>query len=171
MSKFFPFYNLIVVYCTYTLQLVYPFICWWTHRAHIWRCEHYCSEHDCIDICSSLCFQLFWIYIYIDEKLINQSEKEMETFIWVKFEDYNPGNASQDTMETVLPVRTQGTVMWVFWVGELYIKWCVIDSLHNPDLSPEWPLIKSRRNVIIFLYLFFKMFDCAESSLLHVGFL
>ena len=91
-----------------------------------------------------------WTDTYIDEKLINQSKKEMETFIWAKFEDYNPGNASQDAMRTVLPIRSQGTVTWVFWAGELYIKWCVIDSLHNPDLSLEWPLTKSRRNAIFF---------------------
>ena len=70
------------------------------------------------------------------------------TELWVKEDCF--GNASQDAMRTVLPIRSQGTVTWVFWAGELYIKWCVIDSLHNPDLSLEWPLTKSRRNAIFF---------------------
>ena len=36
--------------------------------------------------------------------------KEMEIFIQAIFEDYNPGRASQKSLRTVLPVRSQGTV-------------------------------------------------------------
>ena len=32
---------------------------------------------------------------YVDKKLISRSKKEMENFIWTKFEDYNPERASQ----------------------------------------------------------------------------
>ena len=59
----------------------------------------------------------------------------MEIFIQAKFEDYNSGGASQKAVRTVPPIRSQGTVMWVFWDRGLYIKWCIIDSLHDPDLS------------------------------------
>ena len=59
----------------------------------------------------------------------------MEIFIQAKFEDYNSGGASQKAVRTVPPIRSQGTVMWVFWDRGLYIKWCIIDSLHNPDVS------------------------------------
>ena len=46
----------------------------------------------------------------IDEKLISPSKKEMENFIRAKFEDYNPGRASQKALRTVPPIRSQGTV-------------------------------------------------------------
>ena len=47
----------------------------------------------------------------------------MEIFIQAKFEDYNSGGASQKAVRTVPPIRSQGTVMWVFWDRGLYIKW------------------------------------------------
>ena len=47
----------------------------------------------------------------VNEKLISRSKKEMENFIQTKFEDYNPGRASQKALRTVPPVRSQGTVM------------------------------------------------------------
>ena len=39
----------------------------------------------------------------------------MEIFIQAKFEDYNSGRASQKAVRTIPPIRSQGTVMWVFW--------------------------------------------------------
>ena len=69
------------------------------------------------------------------KKLISQSKKELESFIQAKFEDYNLERASQKALRALLPVRNQGTVIKVFWDTGLYIKWCIIDSLHNPDLS------------------------------------
>ena len=75
----------------------------------------------------------------VDEKLISQSNKQMETSIWADFEDYNPGGASQKALRTVEPVRSQDTVIWVPWHMTydkgLYIKWHIIDSLCNPDLN------------------------------------
>ena len=44
------------------------------------------------------------------EKLISRSMKEMENFILAKFEDYNPGRASQKALRTVPPVRSQDIV-------------------------------------------------------------
>ena len=52
-----------------------------------------------------------------------------------KLEDHNLGRASQKALRTVPPLRRQGTVIWVFRYRGLYIKWRIIDSLHNPDLS------------------------------------
>ena len=41
----------------------------------------------------------------------SRSKKEMENFIQAKFEDYNPGRASQKALRTVPPIRSQGTVI------------------------------------------------------------
>ena len=48
--------------------------------------------------------------VLVDEKLISQFKKELETFIRAKFEDYNLGRASQEALRTVPPVRSQDTV-------------------------------------------------------------
>ena len=66
----------------------------------------------------------------VDEKLISQSKKELENFIRAKFEDYNPGRASQTALKTVLPVRSQDTV----YISFLRQGCASNDSLHNPDL-------------------------------------
>ena len=68
--------------------------------------------------------------------------------MWAKFEDYNPGRASQKALRTVPSVRSQGTVINSFWDRGLYIKCHFIDSLHNPDINTMWPLRRSRRNII-----------------------
>ena len=47
----------------------------------------------------------------VEEKLISQSKKEVEIFIRAKFEDYNLGRATQKALRTVLPIRSQGTVV------------------------------------------------------------
>ena len=47
----------------------------------------------------------------VNKKLISRSKKEMENFIQAKFEDYNPGRASQKGLRTVPLVRSQGTVI------------------------------------------------------------
>ena len=59
----------------------------------------------------------------------------MENFIEAKFVDYNLGRASQKALRTVPQVRSQGTVIEVFWDRGLYNKRCIIDSLHTPYLS------------------------------------
>ena len=41
---------------------------------------------------------------------ISQSKKEMENFIWAKFEDYNLGRAFQKALRTVPPIRSQDAV-------------------------------------------------------------
>ena len=52
-----------------------------------------------------------WLPILcVNEKLISRSKKEMENFIWAKFEGYSPGRASQKALRTVPPIRSQGTV-------------------------------------------------------------
>ena len=84
------------------------------------------------------------IFHSVDRKWIIWSKKEMENFIWAKFEDCDQRRASQK----VLPIRNQGTVIKVFWGRRLYIKWHAMDTLHNPDLSALWLLTRSRRNVI-----------------------
>lgn len=43
----------------------------------------------------------------VNEKLISPSKKEMGNFIWAKFEDWNPAGASQKTLRTIPPVRSQ----------------------------------------------------------------
>ena len=48
-----------------------------------------------------------------DEKLINPSKKEMETFIHAKFEDYNLRRSSQNTLRTGPPLKVNA-VMYVF---------------------------------------------------------
>ena len=84
----------------------------------------------------------------MDERLISWSKKEMRNFTGAKFEDYNPGRASQKALRTLLPI------MQVFWDRGLYIKRCMIDGSHNIDLSSVvvghvTPLLtSSRRNVI-----------------------
>ena len=47
----------------------------------------------------------------VDEKLISHSKKEMENSMQAKFEDYNPGSASQKALRTVLSIGSQGTVI------------------------------------------------------------
>ena len=74
-------------------------------------------------------------YETVEEKLINQSKNEMENFIQEEFENSNLGTASQKAWKTVPPIRSQSTVIGIFWNRGLYNKWCIIDSLHNPDLS------------------------------------
>ena len=61
----------------------------------------------------------------------------MEIFIQAKFEDYNSGGASQKAVRTVPPIRSQGTVMWVFWDRGLYIRWWITDILHNLDMQVQ----------------------------------
>ena len=46
----------------------------------------------------------------VNEKLVNQSKKGMENFIWTKFEGHNPESTAQKAPRT-LSVRSQGTVM------------------------------------------------------------
>ena len=43
---------------------------------------------------------------YIDEKLVSQSKKDIEKFIWAKFQNYNPGIASQKALRMVLPMES-----------------------------------------------------------------
>ena len=40
--------------------------------------------------------------------------KEMENFIQARFEGNNSGRASQKALRTVVPMRSQGTVLKVF---------------------------------------------------------
>ena len=70
----------------------------------------------------------------------------MENLIHAKFSNYNWGSVSKKALRTVIPIWSQDTVIKVFWDRRLYIKWYIIDSLHNPDLSTMWPLITN--NVI-----------------------
>ena len=43
------------------------------------------------------------------DELISQSKKELENFIWAKFENYNLGRASQEDLKTVPPIESQDT--------------------------------------------------------------
>ena len=58
----------------------------------------------------------------------------METFVRVKFENYNPGRASQKALETVCPpeVKAEGCK---FEDGGLCMKRHIIDTVYNTDLS------------------------------------
>lgn len=58
---------------------------------------------------------------FVDKKLIGWSKKEVENFIWDKFEDNNLGRASQKATRTVPHVRSQSAVIEVFRDGGLYI--------------------------------------------------
>lgn len=58
----------------------------------------------------------------------------MQIFIQDKFEDYDPGRASQKVLRTVPPFRSQGTVIYEVYT-KVYTKWCISDSLHNVDLN------------------------------------
>ena len=73
----------------------------------------------------------------------------MQNFIWAKLRiiTWEEHLRKALTLRTVLHVRSQGTVIEVFWDRGLYIKWCV-NNLHNPGLSVILALIRSRRNVI-----------------------
>ena len=74
-------------------------------------CSGIFSQNKWLNFCGSH-FSLFCSMVsFMDEKLIRWSKKEMEIFIWVKFEDHNPGRASQKAPRTVPPVRSQGTVI------------------------------------------------------------
>ena len=79
--------------------------------------------------------QALKVVILVNEKLISWSKKELKSFIWARFEDYNSGRASQKALRTVRLVRNESTVIYIFWDQGLYIKWHIIDSLHNGDLS------------------------------------
>ena len=64
--------------------------------------------------------------------------KETQIFIQDKFEDYDPGRASQRVLRTVPPFRSQGTVIYEVYTEvytKVYTKWCISDSLHNLDLN------------------------------------
>lgn len=54
-----------------------------------------------------------FIYIIspVDEKLISCPKKEMGNSIRAKFEDYNPGKASQKALRAVQPFGRQDTVI------------------------------------------------------------
>ena len=45
-----------------------------------------------------------------DEKLINPSKKEIETFIHAKFEDYNLRRSSQNTLRTGPPLEVNAVM-------------------------------------------------------------
>ena len=49
---------------------------------------------------------MIWVEKYIDEKLVSQSKKDTEKFIWAKFQDYNPGIASEKALRMVLPMES-----------------------------------------------------------------
>ena len=111
----------------------------------------------------------------MDEKSISRSKKETENFIWAKFEADNLGRASQKALGTVLPSRSQGIVIQGFWDRGLYIKWRIIDSLHDQDLSiitvgHVWPRRRSRRNVIFLIYLFIYLFIYSFLAVLGLHF-
>ena len=50
----------------------------------------------------------------MDENVICQSKKELENFMRAKFENYNPGRASQKALRPVPQVRNQVTVIKIF---------------------------------------------------------
>ena len=54
----------------------------------------------------------FWrrVCIIVHEKLISRSKKELENIIQAKFEDCNPGRASQNGLSSVSPFRSQDSV-------------------------------------------------------------
>lgn len=57
----------------------------------------------------------YWLcQVYVIEKLISWSKKEMEDFIQAKFEDYNLGRAPQKASRAILPIRREGTVIVSF---------------------------------------------------------
>ena len=58
----------------------------------------------------------------------------MKNFVRAKFENYNPGRASQNALETVCPleVKAQGCNSED---GGLCMKRHIIDTVHNADLS------------------------------------
>ena len=43
---------------------------------------------------------------YIDEKLVSQSKKDIKKFICAKFQDYNPGTASEKALRMVPPMES-----------------------------------------------------------------
>ena len=64
-----------------------------------------CNHHH------NLVLEHFFLVQSVNEKLISRSKKELENFIQAKFGDYNPGRAFQKALRTVLPFRSQGTVI------------------------------------------------------------
>lgn len=105
------------------------------------------------DLCSqcSIIINIYLLYdCNVDEKLINWFQKELENFIWAKFEDYNPKRTSPKALRTALPIRSQDILTWVsFFEAQGSTS---NDSLRNPDLSiivvVRWPLTRWKRNVI-----------------------
>ena len=74
----------------------------------------------------------------------------MKIFIFhpqAKFEDYNLGRASQKTLRTGLPMRSQGTVIQFFETVGCTLNDVLISfgNLQNPYL---WPLKRSGKKVI-----------------------
>lgn len=54
---------------------------------------------------------LFLRVYSVDKHLISSSKKELESFIRVKFEDYNPGKAPQKALRAFPLVKNQSTDM------------------------------------------------------------
>ena len=48
---------------------------------------------------------------------------------------YKLGTAPQKTLKLFHPLEVKAESYTFFFNGGLYIKWCIIDSLHNPDLQ------------------------------------
>ena len=101
----------------------------------------------------------FWMTCLVDEKLISRSKTEMEIFNQTKLEGYKYksmiyklGRASQKALRTLLPIRSQGAVIQVFWDRGLNIKWRIIDSLHILDLSIMSPNNRSGKNFAFFFF-------------------
>ena len=77
----------------------------------------------------------------------------MENFIQAKLRIITWEQPLRKLQELFHPLEVKAQLYKFFWDKELYIKWRIIDSLHNPDLwvqssGSSWPLTKSGRNVI-----------------------
>lgn len=67
----------------------------------------------------------------------------MENVIWAKFEDYNPGRASQSSEKCSTCEKSRhSNVIFFFWDRGMYFKGHMIDSFHHQVLSSPYKIKK-----------------------------
>ena len=97
---------------------------------------------------------------FVDKKLITWSKKKMENFIRAKLRIITREQHLRNLWELFCPLEVKAQ-LYKFLRQGLYIKWCIIDNLHNPDLAPykirkECYLLRSclvdSRRILLFMF-------------------
>ena len=90
--------------------------------------------------------------LYVDKKLISHSKKELENFIWAKFEDYNRGRAPQKALRTAPLVRNQGPVLYVFLrqraVHQMMYYWQLAQPRSKRLCGGSWDPLRDQEGIL-----------------------